>query len=387
MVDTLQLKRDFLSVFGEGCNPIKFVKAPGRINLIGEHTDYNNGFVLPVAIDRFIFIAGRKREDERIFIHAGDRGEEIQRSLRGIFPRSNPKWADYLLGVFKFLREENYPVKGAEIFFRGDIPVGKGLSSSAALEVATCYFLSVLFDFAIEPIRMAELCQRVENEFVGMPCGIMDQFVSLLGRKESALFLDCRDLKFSYVPVESSSIDIMIADSGVKRELTASPYKKRKNECEIAVKLLKRVASYISSLRDLTMEVFGKYEDSLPETLKKRVRHVVGENERVNRSVEYLKAGEMEKFGQLMYESHASLRDDYEVSCRELDALVDSAISCEGVLGSRMTGAGFGGSTVSMVRKEKSEEVREIIGKEYYKKTGLVADIYICKIVDGVGEM
>lgn len=386
-MDKKKLKKDFLNIFGENGNPVRLVRAPGRINLIGEHTDYNNGFVFPIAIDRFIFMAGRKRNDKKIIIYAVDKNETVEINLDEIYPRKNNQWANYLLGVYSFLKEEKYQLNGVEIFFVGDIPRGKGLSSSAALEVATCYLLSLLFNIEIEPIKMAEICRKAENEFVGMPCGIMDQFISILGKEGKALFLDCQSLHYDYVPIGSKDLNIMIADSGVKRKLTASPYKQRRNECQTAVGLLKKVIPKLDSLRDLSIENFEEHKNTLPEVLRKRVKHVVYENKRVTQSVDFLNKGHLKEFGKLMYESHISLKDDYEVSCKELDILVEIVKKYKGVIGSRMTGAGFGGSTVTLIEKQKSEEIKNAIKQQYLQQTGINPDIYICNTVNGVGEM
>lgn len=381
------LKQNFLSVFGENKNPIKFVKAPGRINLIGEHTDYNDGFVLPVAIDKFIFMAGRVRNDKKIVIYSDNEKEKVETDLDAIHPNKNTQWVNYPLGVYHFLQKETNKLQGVEIFFSGDIPIGKGLSSSAALEVATCYLLSLLFNIKIVPIKMAKICQKSENEFVGVSCGIMDQFVCVLAKEGKALFIDCRDLHYDYVPIESKNINIMVIDSGVKRKLDLSAYNQRRNECENAVKLLKKSIPELDSLRDLSVSKFKEYGNILPEILRKRVKHVIYENNRVNKGVIFLKNGNLKEFGKIMYESHVSLKDDYEVSCRELDILVETAKKCKGVIGSRMTGAGFGGSTVTLVETAKKEEIMNIIRQKYFQETGVNPDIYACKSVNGVGEI
>lgn len=387
-MDIQQLRQDFLSVFGENQNPIRCVKAPGRINLIGEHTDYNNGFVLPVAIDRFIFMAGRKRNDKKIVIYSVNKDEKVETGLNELSLQNNSQWANYLLGVCSLLKKEaKNKLHGVEIFFTGDIPMEKGLSSSAALEVATCYLLCLLFNIKMDPVKMAKICQKAENEFVGMPCGIMDQFICLLGKEGKALLLDCLNLHYDYVPIGSSDVNIMIIDSGVKRKLTASAYKQRRNECETAVELLKKFIPKLNSLRDLSLGEFQEYKNILPEVLRKRVKHVVSENKRVNKSISFLKKGELKEFGKLMYESHVSLRDDYEVSCKELDVLVEIAKKCRGVIGSRMTGAGFGGSTVTLAETKSGEEIQNIIKQQYFQETGINPAIYFCKTVNGVGEM
>jgi len=383
----MPLKDKFASIYEPSRQPLKSVQAPGRINLIGGHVDYNKGFVLPVAINRYIYMAGRKREDEKIFLYANDVGEKLQTTLSQITHQKDKKWANYLLGVIQLLQKEyNHPLKGMEILFQGDIPVGKGLSSSAALEVATAYLLSSLFDFPWEPLKMTKLCQRAENEFVGMPCGIMDQFICVFGKKNKALFLDCQDLSFSYVPIKSDEANILIADTGVKRELTSSPYKKRRGECETAVKLLQKFLPEIASLRDLSPKDLENYEDHLPATLRKRARHVVSENQRVLKSVELLGKGKLSDFGKLIYESHHSSKHHYEVSCRELDLLVDLCKKQTGVLGARLSGAGFGGAIVSLVKKEESERIANFLVQEYAKQIGLKAEVYLCEVVDGVGK-
>ena len=387
-MDIQQLRKNFLNIFGEKQNPPIFVKSPGRINLIGEHTDYNDGFVLPVAIDRFIFMAGRARNDEKICIYSDNKNEKFEADLNEISPDNNNRWVNYILGVYYFLqKEQKNKLKGVEIFFSGNIPIGKGLSSSAALEVATCYLLSLLFDIKIDPVKMAKICQETENEFVGVPCGIMDQFICILGQEGKAVFLDCRNLDYNYVPIGASNMDIMITDSGIKRNLKVSPYKQRKDECKTSVELLKKLIPKLGSLRDLSVKEFKKYENILPEVLRKRVKHVVFENERVNKSFDLLKKGDLKEFGKLMYDSHMSLKEDYEVSCRELDILVESAKGCEGVIGSRMTGAGFGGCTVTLTETKKTEDIKNIIEKKYFKKTAIKPDIYICKPVNGVSEI
>ena len=332
-------------------------------------------------------MAGRKRKDDKILIYAGDMEEKLQTTLQKITPQKEKKWANYLLGVIHLLQEKyEHLLKGMEILFQGDIPVGKGLSSSAALEVATAYLVSCLFDIPWEPLKMAKLCQRAENEFAGMPCGIMDQFISVFGKRNNALFLDCRDLSFAYVPLSSKEINILIADTGIKRELISSPYKQRRNECEAALKLLRKFLPEIESLRDVSPEEFEDYENMLPETLRKRARHIVRENERVIKSTKFLQYSKLSEFGEVMYAAHYSNRDDYEVSCKELDTLIELCRGFEGVFGARMTGAGFGGSIVSVVAKDESERIAKLLGQEYNKRTGLKADIHICEVVDGVVE-
>lgn len=362
-------------------------RAPGRVNLIGEHTDYNDGFVLPVAINREILMLGQSRSDDRVQAYALDFDEEVSFSLREELCLAKEKrWQNYLLGVVVELLKKDYPIKGADILFTGTIPQGSGLSSSAALEVAMALTMTELSSIEMEPVEMALLCQRAENHFVGVNCGIMDQYISRLGEEGHALFIDCKTYEYELIPFHHEELEIVIVDSRVKRGLVDSQYNRRFLECQEAVDHFKTLLDHeVVALRDVSVEEFERNRFSLPDTLEKRARHVITENKRVLDSIAALKRNDFSTFGSLMVKSHKSLRDDYEVSSSELDLLVDFAIEKEGVLGARMTGAGFGGCAVNLVQKGRAKAFSEEITEQYYKETGNRASIYRSEAVQGAG--
>ena len=355
------------------------VRAPARVNLIGEHTDYNGGYVLPAAISLEITARGRLRNDEKVSVRAEDIGHSAEFDLNDIrFDREHP-WLNYIQGVAFFLIKAGFSLKGVDMSVRGNIPRGAGLSSSAALEVASALVFQGLSGFEFTPVETAKLCQKAENEFVGMRCGIMDQFACCLGRENSAVFLDCRTLDFSHVPLDDD-IRIVICNTGVRRELASSEYNMRRAECEKAAGLL--------GVPDLSRVSAGELEEkagSLPEVLLKRAGHVVSENGRVLKAVEALKGGRFGELKELFSSSHASLRDDFEVSCPELDLMVRLASEVRGVFGARMTGAGFGGCAVSLVRAESVDEFLEAVPGKYRLQTGIEPEIYVCRAVGGAG--
>lgn len=403
--DTISNKtliEEFKERFG---HPPEFiVSAPGRVNLIGEHTDYNDGFVFPVAIDKYIHIAASKRSDQQVHLHALDMKDECVFSFNKNAISEIPAWSNYLRGVALLLQELvlqdiGHTLKGMSAVITGNVPIGAGLSSSAALEVAASLaFLGVcgleipdigintkssieLVDFS--PIQLARLCQRAENEYAGVNCGIMDPTISLLGKAHHALFLDCRSLEYKHVPLNLTDILLVICNTNVKRELASSEYNKRRAECEKGVQILQEWMPSITSLRDVTLEDFKKYEAELPQITQKRCRYVVEENTRVQNAVSELTAKNIDTFGTLMYASHAGLRDEYEVSCDELNLLTEIAEQVDGVIGARMTGAGFGGCTVNLVYKEALEEFHNQVMKEYPRSTDIQPEIYICNVGDG----
>ena len=385
----------FEEIFG---GPSTFTaSAPGRVNLIGEHTDYNDGYVFPVAIDKYLNIAARQRSDRYVRLHALDVKDSYEFNLSS--PPSTeqaPAWSHYLLGVASLLQASGKKISGIDAVITGDVPIGAGLSSSAALSVsAALTFLTASSETSslenpskpkIDNKELAALCQQVEHEFAGVNCGIMDQTISLLGREDQALFLDCRSLEHEHIPLNLKAHHIAICNTKVKRELAASEYNKRRAECERGVDILKQWLPGISSLRDISLADFKKYEDELPALTQKRCRYVIEENARVLDAVFALKTRTDEslgQFGRLMNASHKGLRDDYEVSCVELDLLTDLARSIEGVIGSRMTGAGFGGCTVSIVHEDALETFRTLVTKEYHKQTGIEPEIYLCNVSGG----
>ena len=373
-------EQSFQKIFGAPAEVV--VRAPGRVNLIGEHTDYNDGFVLPAAIDRAITFAGRRRSDRTVRVHSLDFQASTEFSLDDLQKDKEHSWSNYLRGVTKFLEEDGHRLTGADVVFGGDVPREAGLSSSAAVEVGTTAFWDRLLGLKLDPVYVVRLSRRAENEFVGVPCGIMDQFISALGRRDHALFLDCRDLSYRHVPLRSD-VKILVCNSGVKRALAQSEYEVRLKQCRQAVAQIASTGLAVGSLRDVEPADLETAHDTLSEILLRRARHVVSENARVLEAVRVLEEGDLDRFGELMNASHESLRDDYEVSSKELDVLVETAWKQPGVLGARMTGAGFGGCTVNLVRAEAAEAAAEAIKKGYQEALGLKAEVYICQASDG----
>lgn len=358
--------------------------APGRVNLIGEHTDYNEGFVLPMAIEKKIIMLGQLRNDRLVQVFDLGYKAEIIFSLDRLSPSKRDTWANYLMGVVDEIQKAGYPLQGVNLIFRSNIPQKAGLSSSAALEVVTALTMIKLNSLEIKSVEMAHLCRRAENNFVGVACGIMDQYVSLLGRKGHVLFIDCRTHDYELIPFGENNYQIVICDSKVRRGLINSEYNKRREECKRATEFFDhRLGLKVQSLRDVTIEEFKQYQEHLPETIARRTRHVISENYRVQASRGALEAGDYVKFGQLMIESHQSLKVNYEVSCKELDLLVKLALKQEGVLGARITGAGFGGCTVNLLKRENVNIFKKTIQKEYKKITGITTDTYVTIPADG----
>jgi len=358
--------------------------APGRVNLIGEHTDYNEGFVLPMAIGKKIIMLGQSRNDRLVQVYDLVYKTKIKFSLDNLTPLKKDTWANYLMGVADEIQKAGYSLQGANLIFTSNIPKGAGLSSSAALEVVTALTMAKLNLLEIKPVEMAHLCRRAENNFVGVACGIMDQYVSCLGQKSYALFIDCRTNEYELIPFKDHDYQIVICNSRVQRGLVNSEYNRRREECKRATDFFThRLGSKIRALRDVSIEEFKRYEEHLPETIARRARHVISENYRVQTGEQALRMGNYSTFGQLMIESHKSLKDDYEVSCRELDLLVDLALKQEGVLGARMTGAGFGGCTVNLLKREYIDAFEKTIKQGYKKITGIIPDIYITPPAEG----
>lgn len=370
----------FQRIFGSP--PEVVVRAPGRVNLIGEHTDYNDGFVLPAAIDRYIWFAGRRRAGRKVAAHSIDFNDRVEFFLDEITRDGAHPWSNYLRGVSKLLEASGHRLSGADVVFGGDVPREAGLSSSAAVEVAATVFWQKLLKFNLDAVEAVKLARKAENEFVGVPCGIMDQFISALGRKDHALFLDCRDLTYRHVPLRDD-VKIVVCNSGVKRALAQSEYEVRLKQCRQAVAQLGTAGLAVKSLREVEPEDLETARDALGELLLRRARHVVSENQRVLEAVKVLEQKDVERFGELMNASHDSLRNDYEVSSKELDVLVELARKQPGVLGARMTGAGFGGCTVNLVWEDAAEAFAENVRKGYEQALGLKAEIYVCQASDG----
>jgi len=354
------------------------VSAPGRVNLIGEHTDYNEGFVLPMAIDRGITIAGRKRMDTKILLYSADYQQQEEFSLDSIKPDISRPWANYFKGVAFLLRKNGIPIGGLEAVVIGDLPQGAGLSSSAALEVAAAVFFQKLFQLGLEDLDLVRLAQQAENEFVGVQCGIMDQFASYMGGKGHALFLDCRSLEHDWVPL-GPDLHAVVFNTGVKRELASSDYNERRRQCQEGVRAFSGFLPHVKSLRDVSLCDFEKYQGKLEPVIMKRCRHVISENQRVLDTIEALKGKNSERVKALFRESHESLRDDYEVSCHELDTLVELAQEHPLQRGSRMTGGGFGGCTVHLMPSDDQVTSHFIsyVSEGYEKRIGRKPESYV----------
>lgn len=372
--------------YGAG-HDVRVFRAPGRVNLIGEHTDYNDGYVFPVAIDRDIMIAASPREDRRVTLHALDYGTTVTFDLDNLDYNDGEDWGRYPGGVASVLLQEGIPLLGVDGVFNGTVPLGAGLSSSAALEVAVATMFSAFGQVDLPGPRMAQLCQRAENEYVGVQCGIMDQFISCLAHPRSALFLDCRSLAYEHIPFDAPGYALVIANTNKPRGLVDSEYNRRRQECEEGVRILRQHLDRITALRDVSQADFADFRETLPDTVAKRCEHVISENDRVLQSIDALKRNDFERFGALMNASHDSLRDLYEVSCRELDVLVDIARSCEGVLGARMTGGGFGGCTISLVAADRVQALEGAIHERYPAETEYQPDVYVCRPAGGAGEV
>ena len=379
-----QLERDTIAAFRDrfGTFPTVIAAAPGRVNLIGEHTDYNDGFVLPAAIDRAIAVAARPRGDRRLRLYSANFAQASSVDLEAPLPPRPQQWVKYVAGVAALLSSTGVRLAGADMCINGDIPRGAGLSSSAALEMAVASAFERLNNLSLSDTEIIRLCQRAEHEFVGVQCGIMDQFVSRLGRAGHALLIDCRSLAFEHVPVPDA-VRLVILDTGVKRALASSAYNQRRQECSEGVRGLSAVMPGITALRDVSPVEFARHADLLPPDIRKRSRHVVTENERVLQAVEALRQGELAVVGKLMYDSHLSLERDYEVSCLELDAMVDICAECEGVYGARMTGAGFGGCAICIAGTEAVDEIARRVQREYPVKTGKTPTVLVTSPAGG----
>lgn len=370
-----------------GTSPI-LVESPARVNLIGEHTDYNNGFVLPAAIDKVIVLALAPNKRNKIRLFAADMDQpEFEIEMADLFKNSGMGWPDYILGVVDQLQKRGYHVGGFDCLFGGNIPIGAGLSSSAALEGGILTGLSALFDLNLTKLQMAKIGQKAENRFVGVQCGIMDQFANLHGKSGSVIRLDCRSLEYSLYPFEQEDIAILLCDTKVRRELATSEYNVRREQCEEGVRILKEFDPAIKSLRDIKDDFLEHRRDTLPKVIYNRCRYVLDENKRVLDACENLLMGDIESFGKKMYGSHYGLRDLYEVSCKELDVLVDATENIDAVLGSRMMGGGFGGCTINLVYEQEIESVTEQINRHYQAELNKPIEFYVAKIGKGASVL
>ena len=377
----MTLQDQFRSIFD--VSAVIHAKAPGRVNLIGEHTDYNDGFVMPIAIQYHVNILAAPREDDEIHLYSVDFSAQSRFSLDRIDFDNQQPWSNYQRGVFDQFKKSGEFLRGADMLIQGNVPIGSGLSSSAAVEMATAVAVRSLCQIDISMVELVKLSQRAENQFVGMNCGIMDQFISGMGKKGMALLLDCRSLDFELIPFPSETYAVMILNTKVKRELTGTEYNERRNQCEEGVRLLRQQMPQIQALRDVSVSDFEKYKSLLPELVQKRCHHVIYENERTHIFAKALQENNASMMGRTLLESHENLRDFYEVSCEELDLMVDLAMSVPGVIGARMTGAGFGGCAIALVEKGTETQVEQKIRDNYPSKTGIEPEIYISEPSEG----
>jgi galactokinase len=379
----LQLLDGFQARFGTAAS---IYRAPGRVNLIGEHTDYNDGFVLPAAIEFYCWAAVAPRSDRKLVIHSENFNETVEEAIDSLTPLAKKHWANYPLGVAWALRQAGKPIAGANIYLTGEVPLGAGLSSSAAVEVATGFALVNESARTVDRKELAQLCQKAENEFVGAHVGIMDQFISCYGRASNALLLDCRSLERKFVKLPAD-VQLVICNTMVKHELASGEYNARRAECEEGVRILRIVLPQIRALRDVTLSQLEQHQQILAPKVIARCRHVITENARVLSAVEAFHRGDSKALGPLMKESHRSLRDDYEVSCKELDLMVEIAAAQPGLIGARMTGGGFGGCTINLVESEAVGEFKRKVAAEYSLRTGLTPEIYVSPASDGAQQV
>ncbi len=376
----MDLSAQFTQIFH--APPTHLIRAPGRVNLIGDHTDYNDGFVLPIAIDREIQMAARQRNDRIVRVVALDfGGARSEFSLDSIQSDPQRAWSNYIRGVARSLQQRIPNLIGADLLIHGNVPIGSGLSSSAALEVCAALAFQAIGKFGIERIELARLCQQAENEFVGVQSGIMDQVASLLAREGHALLIDCGDLTFEYVSLPRGAA-IVVCDTMKRRGLIDSEYNARRNECQEAARLLG-----VKSLRQVSASDFTRAEKDLPPSISRRARHVIAENDRVLQATQAAKQNDLRAFGALMNQSHVSLRDDFQVSCAELDTMVELARKQSGCFGARLTGAGFGGCTVNLVEEVAVPEFVEAVTQEYAARVGIAPLVFVCRAAGGASTL
>ena len=384
-----KLKGELEKTFGSK-NEIHVFNAPGRVNIIGEHTDYNGGYVLPVAINLSLLAAARKRDDRKLYLESLNFDKRVVVSLDKLKYEDKNDWGNYPLSVAWVLEKEGVELCGADIIFEGNIPVSSGLSSSAAIEVLAMNCFLELSNQAIEKVRIPLLCRKAENEFIGVKSGIMDQYIITFGEKNNALFLNCKTLKHKLIAFHNiKDTVIIIGNTKVKRSLAESAYNERVSECSEGLKILKGFIKRgnIESLSDIRKEEFNKYKNHLPPIIAKRCEHVIFENERVKQAAESLEKGDLDKLGKLMTQSHESLKELYEVSCKELNIMVEAFLQSKGVYGARMTGAGFGGCAIALVNQKFQEEIIKNASEEYEQKTGIKGEFYITGISGGIKKL
>ncbi|BCG58338.1 galactokinase [Paenibacillus sp. URB8-2] len=384
-----ELRAAFIEKYGESGLEEKVFYAPGRVNLIGEHLDYNGGYVLPAALEFGTTLIVRPRVDGKLTFASTNFPYVLSIDYTDVGKEKTGEWVDYPIGVMMELKEQGHPVsRGYDLFFHGDIPNGAGLSSSASIEVVTAYAFLTLEGGDVNTVEIALLSQRAENRYVGVNSGIMDQFAVAVGRRDHAILLMCNSLEYDMVPFITGAYKLVIGNTNKRRGLVDSKYNERRQQCDEALAALREEIPSLGFLAQLKPDEFGRHADKIQdETVRRRARHVVEENQRVLDSVQVLKNNDLKQFGRFMNDSHASLRDLYEVSCKELDVMVEEAQRIPGTLGSRMTGAGFGGCTVSLVHEDDIDRFISEVGKAYEERTGLKGEFYVCGIGNGVNQL
>jgi galactokinase len=383
IVKAADLHESFLKTYG---TKPRIYRAPGRVNLIGEHTDYNDGFVMPAAIELYVWVAIAPRKDGKLCVRSLNFDATAEMDLQASLPPPCGRWSDYLFGIVVMLMRSGDQLQGANLLVHGEVPMGAGLGSSAAIEVAAGLALLEASGQSLAPVELAKICQRAENEYVGARVGIMDQFVSCFGRAGAALMLDCRSLDYRILPLPPG-VELVICNTMVKHGHASGEYNRRREQCEDGVRLLSQWLPHVRALRDVTPTELNHYSTRLPQDIYKRCRHVVTENVRVSNAAAALERGDLQTFGCLMHESHRSLREDYQVSCDELDLMVEIARKQPGVFGSRMTGGGFGGCTINLVDVGESSKFQQTVALEYQRVTGITPEILVSSAAVGASEV
>lgn len=378
-----KIKKAFENVFGQ--KPDLSVRAPGRVNLLGEHTDYNGGFVLPAAIDKAIYFSIAKRQDDKVELHSFDLKESVSLTLNKLKP-SDKSWANFLIGVMFVLKEKGhqFPV-GVNVCFGGDVPLGAGMSSSAAVESGIATALNLLFNFGLSKKEIALTAQQAEHDFAGVKCGIMDMYASVFGKAGSLIKLDCKSMEHSYLHLELKNHTLMLFDTGVKHNLGDSAYNTRREECETGVKILQKYYKGIEFLRDVSLEQLQLHKAEFEDIVYQRCKYVVEETNRMKYASDLLENNDLEGFGKLMFETHRGLQYQYEVSCKELDFLVDQVAGNTAVVGARMMGGGFGGCTINIIESGSVAELKNKLEKAYFDEFGMELKSYKVAITDGCG--
>ncbi|HEY0042668.1 MAG TPA: galactokinase [Flavisolibacter sp.] len=373
------VREKFQQRFGE--TPQVF-RSPGRVNIIGEHTDYNNGFVLPAAIDKAVYVGISKRSDDQIFLYSEEFNEEHNTDLVTVMP-TDKQWPNYILGVVDQLKKRGYEIHGFNLNIDGDVPVGAGLSSSAAVECSVAFALNEIFELGIEKEELAEIGQKAEHTFAKVMCGIMDQFASVFGKEDHVIKLDCQTLDYDYVPLKLEGYKLLLLNTNVKHSLASSEYNTRRAECAEGVELINSGGENVTSLREVTLDMLDRHVKPQNETVYRRCKYVVEENQRLLTACEALQNGDLETLGQKMYGSHDGLSKEYEVSCKELDFLVEAVRDNPAVLGARMMGGGFGGCTINIVKEEEIDTLVQQLTTQYKEAMGLELTSYVAQIENG----